>query len=344
MYHYFYKITNNINGKFYYGIHNTSNLNDNYMGSDIAIKKAEEKYGIDNFSKDILQYFDTSDDAFRYEHDFITESVIQDPSCYNMKIGGSGWQNQYIKKNKIVVFDGEKNIQIDKEIYQKNKDKYTPLNVGTVLVKDKENNIFRVSVTDERYLSGELISANKGYKLTEEHKKKLSIALKEYAKHTNIKKDIKKKCWVYKLENNEVINKLIYLDVLSNYINDGWIKGRKTGTLCLPKNRHTSNNHTSCNKGKDNPMYGKVYVTKYNNDNTFTSIRIDKIQLNDYISNGWVKGRKMNKTQNYPSKDKLYEKYNELQSWKKVGDFFNLSKSSLYNLRNQYDKFNEIIQ
>ena len=31
MYHYFYKITNNINGKFYYGIHNTSNLNDNYI-------------------------------------------------------------------------------------------------------------------------------------------------------------------------------------------------------------------------------------------------------------------------------------------------------------------------
>ena len=90
MYHYFYKITNNINGKFYYGIHNTSNLNDNYMGSGIAIKKAEEKYGIDNFSKDILQYFDTSDDAFRYEHDFITESIIQNPSCYNMKISGYG--------------------------------------------------------------------------------------------------------------------------------------------------------------------------------------------------------------------------------------------------------------
>ena len=134
MYHYFYKITNNINGKFYYGIHNTFNLNDNYMGSGIAIKKAEEKYGIDNFSKDILQYFDTSDDAFRYEHDFITESVIQDPSCYNMKIGGSGWQNQYIKKNKIVVFDGEKNIQIDKEIYQKNKDTYTQLMKDIYLV------------------------------------------------------------------------------------------------------------------------------------------------------------------------------------------------------------------
>ena len=156
------------------------------MGSGIAIKKAEEKYGIDNFSKDILQYFDTSDDAFRYEHDFITESVIQDPSCYNMKIGGSGWQNQYIKKNKIVVFDGEKNIQIDKEIYQKNKDKYTPLNVGTVLVKDKENNIFRVSVTDERYLSGELISANKGYKLTEEQLLKLKTFIDQYQKQQDI--------------------------------------------------------------------------------------------------------------------------------------------------------------
>ena len=32
-YHYFYKITNLLNNKYYYGVHSTNDLNDQYMGS-----------------------------------------------------------------------------------------------------------------------------------------------------------------------------------------------------------------------------------------------------------------------------------------------------------------------
>lgn len=32
-YHYFYKVINLLNNKYYYGVHSTNDLNDHYMGS-----------------------------------------------------------------------------------------------------------------------------------------------------------------------------------------------------------------------------------------------------------------------------------------------------------------------
>lgn len=42
-YHYFYKITNKVNGHFYYGIHSTNDLNDGYMGSGTRLHYAYKK-------------------------------------------------------------------------------------------------------------------------------------------------------------------------------------------------------------------------------------------------------------------------------------------------------------
>ena len=45
-------------------------------------------------------------------------------------------------------------------------------------------------------------------------------------------------------------------------------------------------------KGEKNPQYGKCWIYK---PETFESIRIDKSEIERYLSNGWVKGRKINK-------------------------------------------------
>ena len=86
-YHYLYKITNLINGHFYYGVHNTKNLNDNYKGSGTRLHKAYKKYGIDNFKKEILYYFDNEYDMLNKEFELVNDDLIVDDNCYNLSYG-----------------------------------------------------------------------------------------------------------------------------------------------------------------------------------------------------------------------------------------------------------------
>jgi len=87
---YFYKITNLINNKFYFGVHSTDNLNDGYMGSGKYLKRAQDKYGIENFRKEILKYFSSKEKMFEYEKEIVTEALVNDKSCYNIMVGGKG--------------------------------------------------------------------------------------------------------------------------------------------------------------------------------------------------------------------------------------------------------------
>lgn len=74
------------------------------MGSDKAIKRAIKKYGIENFSKEILYTLnDNNNKMFQKEQKIITEEVVNDQNPYNMKIGGSGgWS-----KNKVTTSNGD---------------------------------------------------------------------------------------------------------------------------------------------------------------------------------------------------------------------------------------------
>lgn len=86
MFYYVYKITNQINGKFYIGAHSTKNLDDGYMGSGKRIKYAIEKYGIENFNKEILKFYDTKVEMYLAEK----ELVELGNHSYNLVEGGGG--------------------------------------------------------------------------------------------------------------------------------------------------------------------------------------------------------------------------------------------------------------
>lgn len=94
MHYIIYKITNIINGKYYIGKHQTKYPNDGYMGSGKLIKFAIKKYGIENFTKEILFVFDNEQDM----NDKEKELVVVSEETYNLCEGGKGGFG-YINRN-----------------------------------------------------------------------------------------------------------------------------------------------------------------------------------------------------------------------------------------------------
>lgn len=86
MFYTIYKITNQINGKFYIGSHKTKDLNDNYMGSGKYLKYAQEKHGIENFTKEILFIFDNSEEMYAKEAEIVNENFLSEENTYNIKL------------------------------------------------------------------------------------------------------------------------------------------------------------------------------------------------------------------------------------------------------------------
>lgn len=91
-FNFLYKITNNVNNKYYYGVHVTNELNDSYFGSGTFLKSAIKKHGKENFSKSIKKLFITREEMFLYEKQLITINMINDQNCYNIGKGGLGGQ------------------------------------------------------------------------------------------------------------------------------------------------------------------------------------------------------------------------------------------------------------
>lgn len=88
--HFIYKTTNLINGKFYLGKRSTKNVDDGYLGSGTVFKRALTKYGRENFKREILCYTETKELNAELESLLIDESMVSNPMCYNMALGGQG--------------------------------------------------------------------------------------------------------------------------------------------------------------------------------------------------------------------------------------------------------------
>ena len=181
--HYVYLITNLINGKKYIGKRTCScNIeDDDYLGSGLNISRAVNKYGRENFKKEILKTFETADEAFAYEELLTIElNAVESEEYYNIKIGGKGkWIPMFGDKNPMKK---EENKKYGKEnpFYGKTHSAEAVAKIKAVNRK-KENNSFWGN-THSQETKNKISKANKGRLLgipkTEEQKKKMSVSNK----------------------------------------------------------------------------------------------------------------------------------------------------------------------
>jgi group I intron endonuclease len=89
MYMEIYKITNTLNGKIYIGKDTTSDPK--YYGSGLLIRRSIEKYGIDNFTKEIIDITEDYDELSDKEKYWIKQYNSTNPEIgYNISEGGDG--------------------------------------------------------------------------------------------------------------------------------------------------------------------------------------------------------------------------------------------------------------
>lgn len=93
LYHYIYKTTCQVTGKFYVGMHSTDDLGDGYLGSGKILGYSIAKHGDENHINEILEHLSSREALKLREKELVNEELLADPLNINLKYGGEGgWE------------------------------------------------------------------------------------------------------------------------------------------------------------------------------------------------------------------------------------------------------------
>jgi len=262
-YHYIYKTTCIVNGKFYIGMHSTESINDGYLGSGKRLWNSINYHGKENHKKEIIEFCLNRDELKKREREIVNIELINDQFCMNLQLGGGGGflnENHMMKTSKAGNEKFKKNME-DPE-YKKNFSK-----------KMSESN-------------------KKGFETgTRKRKKFYDWTGKNHTDETKLKLSLKNKnkgigsdnsVWGRKWMNKDFKNKMVKSEEIEFHISDGWVFGiyleEKNKQLLkeqFEKIRHLSG--PSC--------IGRKWINKDGKNK-----RVLKNDLDKYLNDGWVLG------------------------------------------------------
>lgn len=113
-YHFIYKTTNLLSGKYYIGMHSTDSLNDGYFGSGIYLRRSLNKYGTKNHKLEILEFCKTREELKSREEEIVNLNEIAKKECMNLRVGGGGTDIGYWLGKKGHPHTEESKLKISK--------------------------------------------------------------------------------------------------------------------------------------------------------------------------------------------------------------------------------------
>ena len=121
MNHYIYLIVNKVNFKTYVGQRKSNKKwnEDSYMGSGKLLKLAQNKYGIENFEKFLIQYCSTREEADKAEKFWIKEYRSRGKAQYNIADGGQGFSGKRSEETKKKISEANKGKKLSEETKKK---------------------------------------------------------------------------------------------------------------------------------------------------------------------------------------------------------------------------------
>lgn len=221
MYYLIYQITNILNNKIYIGKHQTSDINDGYMGSGKHLKHAINKHGIDKFKKEILFIFETEQEMNDKEKELVTEEFCKRKDTYNICEGGKGGfgyinstmtKNEYKKRSLAGNKKKSELLKTDKNFKERTsnniKSGQKRKNYSPVIWTDAFKSLYPEGVWKGKCHTRQTLE-----KMSESHKK-LDIRGKKNPAYGKI--------WITDGINNKMINK----EDLDYWVSLGYNKGR----------------------------------------------------------------------------------------------------------------------
>jgi hypothetical protein len=276
-----YQITNLINNKIYIGKHCTEDINDNYMGSGTLIRKAIKKYSNKNFKKEILFTFDNEECMDSKEREIINEEFVNRKDTYNLTLGGNGsWH--HFKDTVSVIDENNQTFRISKNDKRYIAGELKPVTKGFVPVKDKQGKIFLVEKNDERYISGELKYVHTGKTIVKDKNgNTFSVSVKDP-----------------KFLSGE------YISITSGTVS---VKDKNGKTMRVSMNdpRYLAGDLVSTNLGRIRIVNWKIKENKI----------VPAEELDRYLKEGWVKGRGVN-FQNFDDNGNKLPDYRFIEYWR----------------------------
>ena len=204
-YHYIYKVTR-FDGKYYYGMHSTDNLDDGYKGSGTLLWRSYKKHGIEKHIFEIQEHWFTREDLKLREKELVNEEMLKDPMCMNLRLGGEGGWNS----------PGFKNAELRRRAV-----------LASHLSPKRDRSSSSKKAVKTRIKNGNpLHHANYGF-FGKRHsivtKEKLKNTLQQIEHQQGEKNSRFGTCWVMKDDKSVSIKK----ELLEQYLNDGYVRGRK---------------------------------------------------------------------------------------------------------------------